>query len=113
VSARRLVAAAALVLLLSVVVLQAAACGTAADPFVGSWWEPTSGRRVDVKAAGDGYQVLFGSDLKPYPATLSGGVLRLTHPQLGAVELKKGSGDGLELVSGGTVSLLERAPQHQ
>jgi hypothetical protein len=112
---RRLCAALLLVLLALAAGAPLVACGgTAQDPFVGSWWEPASGRRVQVRAAEDGgYEVLFGSDLKAYPATESGGNLAVTHPELGALELKKAAEDRLELVSDGTASLLERAPQHQ
>ncbi len=93
---------------------QIAACGTAAsDPFVGSWWEPSSGRRVDVKAAAGGYEVRVGADLKAYPAAESGGELRVAHPTLGDLVLRTAPDGELELVSGGTASLLERAPQHQ
>lgn len=111
---RRLIAALVLALVVCALAVQSAGCGgTASDPFVGSWWEPTSGQRVLVKAAGDGYEVLVGTDLKALPATVSGGELHVAHPDLGALVLKTAPDDKLQLVSGGTESLLERAPQHQ
>ena len=112
---RRLGVTVLVAVVLLAVAAQVAACGTAAsDPFAGSWWEPASGRRVDVKAAaGGGYEVRVGADLKAYPAAESGGELRVAHPTLGDLVLKTAPDGKLQLVSGGTVSLLERAPQHQ
>lgn len=111
---RRLLAAAALAALACILAAQLAACGgTASDPFVGSWWEPTSGLRVQVKAAGDGYEVLVGTDLKGSPATVSDGELRVAHPERGELVLTAAPGENLSLLSGGAQSLLERAPQHQ
>lgn len=93
---------------------QAAACGgAAADPWAGSWWEPSSGLRVQVEAAGDGYEVVVGSDLEASPATQSDGELHFTHPELGAVVLKAAPDDRLQLVGDGAVRVLQRAPQHQ
>ncbi len=110
----RLFAALVLMLLAAAGAVQLAACGgTTSDPFVGSWWEPSSGRRVQVQATGDGYEVLIGSNLKASPATKSGAELRLTDPELGPVVLKIASDDTLQLVAGGAVSMLERSPQHQ
>lgn len=111
---RRPLAALLLAAVLVALAAQAAACGGASsDPFAGTWWEPSSGRRVQVTAAGDGYDVRFGADLEACPATVSGDELRVTHPELGEVVLKTAPNDRLELVIDGTASLLERAPQHQ
>lgn len=111
---RRLPVALAFALLAFALAAQVAACGGAAsDPFAGSWWEPSSGRRVQIEAAADGYQVLIGADLQSYPATETGGELRVAHPELGSVVIRQASGGRLELVEGDTTGLLERAPQHQ
>ena len=111
---RRLSAALALALLAFGLTALIAACGGAAsDPFAGSWWEPTSGRRVQIEATADGYEAQIGADLQSYPATESDGELQVAHPELGSVVIRPASDGRLELVESGTTSLLERAPQHQ
>ena len=111
---RRLLPALLAVLLVLAVAAQVAACGgTASDPYAGTWWEPSSGLRVEIKAAGDGYDVRVGADLDAYPAAVSGGELRVAHPSRGDLFFESAPGGKLRLVSGGTASLLERAPQHQ
>jgi hypothetical protein len=57
--------------------------------------------------------VLFGTDLKAYPATKSGEKLALTHPELGVVEFTVGPQGRLQLTEEGRTTLLERVPQHQ
>lgn len=109
----RLLAALVLALLALAATSQAACGSAAADPFVGSWWEPTSGLRVQVEAAGEGYRVRVGSDLSTSPATASGGELRIAHPERGVLVLKHLPDDRLQLAGDGTTSLLERVPQHQ
>ena len=110
----RAAAFAALAALLVLVVAQVAACGgTVADPFVGSWWEPTTGRRIVIKQTGDAYSLSYGADKRPYPATRKGDGLHVRQPFGAALVVKTTSGGGLVLVSGGTSTRLERAPQHQ
>jgi hypothetical protein len=110
----RLVAGLLLALVALAGAAQLAACGGAAsDPFTGTWWEPKTGLRVQVKHGGDGYEVLVGTDLSASPATRDGDKLVVDHPERGTVELTPASGDRLQLTEAGKTSLLERAPQHQ
>jgi hypothetical protein len=111
---RRLVAGLLLALAVLAGAAQLAACGGAAsDPFTGTWWEPKTGLRVQVKDGGDRYEVLIGTDLKASPATRDGDKLVVDHPERGTVELTTASQDHLQLAEDGKTSLLERAPQHQ
>jgi hypothetical protein len=68
---------------------------------------------VQVRAAEGGYEVLFGAELKAYPATKSGEKLVVTHPELGVVELTVAPEDQLQLAEEGRTTVLERVPQHQ
>ena len=103
---------AAVVLLLSLA-LALAACGARDDPFAGLWWEPATGRRIEIRVTGDSYKVLYGAARAPFPATRSGDELRVTDP-LGGVTVFKQAGDGtLTLSAAGKTSVLKRVPQHQ
>ncbi len=66
-----------------------AACGAKEDPFAGLWWEPATGRRIEIRVAGDAYKVLYGAARAPFPATRSGGELRVTDPLGGAMVFKR------------------------
>ncbi len=90
------------------------ACGgTATDPFVGVWWEPSTGRRIEIRADGDAYTFLYGAAKRAYPATRTGDELRIREPMGGSIIVRARADDSLELVTGGATSLLERVPQHQ
>jgi hypothetical protein len=97
--------------LLSPLVL--AACGNA-DPFVGLYWEPASGRRMEIRHTQDGYELYYGRDLRPFPATRDGDVLTITDPMGGKTTLRPGQAEGtLQMVSGGKTTVLKPLPQHQ
>jgi hypothetical protein len=99
----------ALVLLLSLPV----GCGDT-DPFTGLYWEPTSGRRVEIQRDGDGYKVYYGRDMHPYAGVRTGDELTVTDPMGGTSVVRRGSREGtLELISGAEVTLLRPLPQHQ
>jgi hypothetical protein len=91
-----------------------AACGGATDPFAGLYWEPSSGRRIEVKRDGDAYKLYYGRDQRAHRAVLDGDQLTITDPMGGRTVLRPGEAEGtLELVTGGETSLLKPLPQHQ
>ena len=108
---RRLLAVLALVALLAPLVL--AACGNA-DPFAGSYWEPATGRRIEIKHTADGYELFYGRDLRPFPAKRDGDQLTITDPKGGKTVVSPGTTEGtLKLVTGGKTTVLKPLPQHQ
>ena len=98
---------------LLVVVLPLAACGVADDPFTGLWWEPTTGRRIEITKEGDAYRLLYGASQRPHEATRAGDELRVRQPVGGDIVVKAAADGHLQMISDGTPSRLVRAPQHQ
>jgi hypothetical protein len=111
---RRASAAALLVLLLVAVAAPAlSACGNA-DPFTGLYWEPSTGRRVEIRKEGDAYQLFYGAAKRPFVAAREGDELRISEPMGGETVVRLGDDVGtLELVTAGKKSRLERLQQHQ
>ena len=104
---------AALGLLAVLAPLALAACGNS-DPFAGSYWEPATGRRIEIKHTADGYELFYGRDLRPFPAKRDGDELTITDPMGGKTLVVPGSAEGtLKLVSGGRTTVLKPLPQHQ
>ena len=90
-----------------------AACGNA-DPFAGLYWEPTSGRRVEIRQDGDAYKLYYGRDLRAHTAKREGDELVITDPMGGKTVIRiTGEEGSLQLVTGGETTLLERLQQHQ
>jgi hypothetical protein len=90
------------------------ACGGNADPFTGLYWEPSSGRRVEIRKEGDDYLVIYGAAKRPFKATREGDELRVAEPLGGETVVRLGDDvNTLELATGGKTSLLERLQQHQ
>ena len=114
-SGRRLraVAALATALVLLAVVLPLVACGSADDPFVGLWWEPTTARRIEITKDGERYRLLYGAARRPYQAVREGDELRVRQPFGGDIVLKAAGEGRLGMVIGGQSSRLVRVPQHQ
>jgi hypothetical protein len=56
------------------------------DDFSGVWWEPDSGRRVEIVREGDAYTLLYGAERRPFAA------------------------DRLELIDGGRTTTLQPVP---
>ena len=112
---RRLKAAAVLAvsLVLLAVVLPLAACGSGDDPFAGLWWEPTTGRRIEITRDGEQYRLLYGAAQRPYEATREGDELRVRQPFGGDIVVKVAPEGRLVMVIGGQSSRLVRVPQHQ
>ena len=107
------VALLALTLALLGVVLPLAACGVEDDPFTGLWWEPTTGRRIEITNDGDQYRLLYGAALRPYLATRAGDELRVRQPIGGDIVVKTAADGRLDMVGDGQTSRLVRVPQHQ
>ena len=110
---RRPAAIAALAVLILALALAVAACGTKTDPFAGLWWEPATGRRIEIRVAGDAYKVLYGAARAPFPATRSGDELRVAAPLGGAMVFRPAAGGTLTLTAAGRTSVLKPVPQHQ
>jgi hypothetical protein len=90
------------------------ACGAATDPFAGLYWEPASGRRIEIKQDGDAYKLFYGRDQRPYVAERDGDQLVIKDPMGGRSVVRAGAAEGtLELVSGGKTTVLKPLPQHQ
>ena len=110
---RRAAAVAVLAALILSLATGTAACGVKTDPFAGLWWEPATGRRIEIRAAGDTYKVLYGVARAPFPATRSGDELRVSDPLGGAMVFKPAAGGTLTLTAAGKTSVLKPVPQHQ
>jgi len=108
---------ASLVVVVLVVLLAAglvAGCGGDADPFSGLYWEPSTGRRIEIRREGDAYRFYYGAGKRPYQAVRADDELRVVAPMGGEIVIRPAEEDGvLELVTGGTTSLLKPLPQHQ
>jgi hypothetical protein len=103
----------ALLLLGLLTPLVLASCGNT-DPFAGLYWEPATGRRIEVRHTQDGYELYYGRDLRPFPATRAGDVLTITDPMGGKTTLRPAQAEGtLRMVSGGKTTVLKPLPQHQ
>jgi len=89
------------------------ACGNA-DPFVGLYWEPSSGRRIEIRQDGDAYKLYYGRDLRAHTAKREGEELVITDPMGGKTVIRLTGAEGsLQLVTGGETTSLERLDQHQ
>jgi hypothetical protein len=91
------------------------ACGgSETDPFAGLYWEPSTGRRVEIRLAGDSYEFIYGAGKRPFPAVRDGDELRIAEPMGGDTVVRRGGSAGtLEMVSGGRTTTLELLTQHQ
>jgi hypothetical protein len=110
--------AAAVLLALLLIGLVAAialpACGGNADPFAGLYWEPSTGRRVEIRAEEGGYLLFYGAAKRPFKATREGNELRIAEPMGGRSIVRLGDdASTLELETAGKTSLLKRLQQHQ
>ncbi len=110
---------AACVLALVLVALAAATpvlggCGGDADPFAGLYWEPSSGRRVEIRKEGETYRLFYGAAQRPFLATCEGDELRIAEPMGGSIVVRPGGEEGmLELLIAGKTTVLKPLPQHQ
>jgi hypothetical protein len=110
-------AAAALLALLFVALVVApllAGCGGNADPFQGLYWEPASGRRVEIRKDGETYWLYYGADKQAFQAKRDGDELVIAEPMGGKTIVRKGDTEGtLELQTAGKTTQLRRLQQHQ
>ncbi len=109
----RLAAALGLACIGAALALTLLACGARSDPFVGLWWEPTTGRRIEISQKGDAYTVLYGATRVPYTAERRGGGLLLRDPLGGDIVIKTAAGGTLTLTAAGRTTTLKPVPQHQ
>jgi len=83
------------------------------DPFEGLWWEPSSGRRIEISAVGDVYRFSYGVAQRPYRAMREGDELRIKEPMGGEIVVRAAEDGELELVIGGSATRLKPLPQQQ
>ena len=77
---RRLVALIVLVVLVGAGVAALLLLGGTPDRFAGVWWDPSTGRRVELVAEGDGYVLLYGAAKQRYAAREYEGRLIVASP---------------------------------
>jgi hypothetical protein len=103
--------AALVAILLAVAAASLAGCGAGDDPFGGVWWEPDTGRRIEIRRQDDGYRLLYGAEKRPFAAVREGDRLTITQP-FGAPITIAASEDGtLRMLSDGRASVLRRVPE--
>jgi hypothetical protein len=90
-----------------------AACGGDEDPFAGVWWEPATGRRIEIRHENGGYWLYYGAAKRPFPAERSGDELRIRDPMGDDIVVSRGEGDELRMDTGGKVTTLKPVSQHQ
>jgi hypothetical protein len=112
---RRVAAGLLALFLVALVVAPAlAGCGGNADQFTGLYWEPSSGRRVEIRKEGDTYWLYYGAAKQAYQAKLEGDELVIAEPMGGQTVVRHGETEGtLELDTAGKTTLLKRLQQHQ
>ena len=110
---RTVVAVVAMLLILLAGALPLAACGTRDDPFTGLWWEPASGRRIEITKDGGRYSFLYGAARRPYQAAREGDALRIRQPIGDDIVVTLAADGHLDMLIGGKTSRLVRVPQHQ
>jgi hypothetical protein len=111
--AARVTAFVALAVLLLSLAAALVACGARDDPFAGLWWEPASGRRIEIRVTSGAYKVVYGAQKAPFPATRRGDELLVTDPLGGVSVFRQAGGGTLTLTAAGKTSVLKPVPQHQ
>ena len=99
--------------LLAGLLVAVGACGDG-DRFTGVYWEPETGRRVEIRRDGDSFRLYYGVAERPYVAERHGDELRVGAPLGGDIVVRPaGHGEALEMVTGGHASRLEPLPPEQ
>jgi hypothetical protein len=80
------------------------------DAFVGVWWSPDTGRRVEIVRDGDGYALLYGAQRRPFAAERRGDELAIAAPLGGDIIVRAASPGRLVLVEGQRTTTLLPAP---
>jgi len=107
---RRLVALFVLVAVVVGVVIAATFIARNDDAYSGLWWEPDTGRRIEIVREGDRYSLLYGAARRPFAAEKRGDVLVIAAPLGGDIVVRAVAVDRLELIDGGTTTTLQPAP---
>ena len=102
-----------LVLLPAALAPSLAACGGDDDPFAGLWWEPTTGRRIEIRLESGQYWLYYGAAKRPHLAARDGDELRIRDPLGEDIVVRPGEDGTLEMDVGGEVTELKPVPQHQ
>lgn len=84
--------------------------GPGEEPFAGVYWDPSSGRRVEITVQDDRYELLYGVAKRAYRAERYGDELQVRDPFSGYI-LVRATDEGLVLVSGGREARLEPLPR--
>jgi hypothetical protein len=101
-----------LLALLLVIPACLAACGED-EPFAGLWWEPATGRRIEIRLESGQYWLYYGAAKRPHLAERDGDELRIRDPLGEDIVVRPGADGALEMDVGGAVTRLKRVPQHQ
>ena len=80
------------------------------DAFSGVWWEPDSGRRVEIVREGDAYTFLYGAERRPFTAERRGDDLVIAAPLGGDIVVRAVAADRLELIDGVRTTTLQPVP---
>jgi len=80
------------------------------DAFSGLWWEPSSGRRIEIVPEGDGYRLLYGAEQRPFAAEKRGDELVIAAPLGGDIVVRVVAADRLQLIDDGQTTTLRPAP---
>jgi hypothetical protein len=107
---RRLVALCAVVAAAVALAVVATSLARGDDAFVGVWWEPASGRRVEIVRDGDTYTLLYGAQRRPFSAERRGDEPVIAAPLGGDIVVRAVTADKLELEDGGHTTTLQPAP---
>ena len=80
------------------------------DAFAGLWWEPSSGRRIEIVPEGAGYRLLYGAQQRPFAAEKRGDELVIAAPLGGDIVVRVVAADRLQLIDDGQTTTLRPAP---
>ncbi len=107
---RRLLVLVAIVAILVIAAVVVLAQRDAGDPFSGVYWDPASGRRVEITHTDGRFQFLYGTARQGYPAERHGSELRVRDPFTGYIVVRSTSA-GLVLEMGARTSKLRPLPR--
>lgn len=98
------------IVVLVVIMLAGSSLASDDDAFIGVWWEPESGRRVEIAREGDAFTLLYGALRRPFAAERRRDELVIAAPLGGDIVVRAVGDDRLELVDGGRTTVLRPAP---
>jgi len=106
---RRVVALFVLVVVVGVVIA-ATFIARDDDAYSGLWWEPDTGRRIEIVREGDRYSLLYGAARRPFAAEKRGDELVIAAPLGGDIVVRAVAADRLLVIDGGQTTTLQPAP---